>query len=810
MLLTTTTTTTQVPQKHQCFHCGQDIDNEIIHHDDKAFCCQGCQTVYDILTSNNLNQYYCLNENPGNNRKENTPSEYFGFLDDPKVRAEIIIFTDGKRTRANFHIPLIHCTSCIWLLESLYKLHSGVLKSQVNFLKREATIDFDETVISLRQLVELLNRVGYEPAFNFADLHQKAVHNPLKAYYMKLGVAFFCFGNIMLASFPEYLGLDAIKEAEHHQLFGYLNFGLALPVLLFSAQDFFISAYNGLKQRFLNIDVPIVLGIIVMFVRSTYEVFTHTGAGYFDTMASLVFLMLIGRMFQNKSYHRISFEHDYRTYFPISAMKIFNGKEQSIPVSDINIGDRLVVRNMELIPADSILMKGDASIDYSFVTGEQTPVGHQVGAMIFAGGRQLGSVIEVEVMKSVSQSYLTQLWNSEAFQKKDNKDITALANHISHHYFTPIILIISFLALGYWLVYDPSKALPAFTAVLIITCPCALALSSPFTLGNIVRILGKHGFYLKNANVVERIQKLDSIVFDKTGTLTKPDAAVIHFEGTTLNPEEKIIVRSLVRHSVHPLSRKIFDYFDEVNICKTDNYEEVVGQGISGWINDTWVKVGSEKFAYNTAEHQVAQGESRVYISINGKPRGYFSIQTAYREGFASLLQQLKNKFTLYLLSGDNESEKTNLLRYFSDSEKMKFKQSPQDKLNFINDLKQAGHTVMMIGDGLNDAGALQTSNVGVAISENINHFSPACDAILDARKFEQLDKFLQVARAGVNVMKGSYGISFLYNIVGIYYAVQGTMSPLFAAIIMPISSVTVILFTTLMSNWVARRIGLE
>lgn len=804
------TLSTPLDIKKQCFHCGQDIDNQPIKHEDKEFCCQGCETVYQILASNNLNQYYCLNEKPGNNRKEDLPPEYFGFLDAPNVRQEIVTFTDGKRTRAMFQIPLIHCTSCIWLLESLHKLHPGIIKSQVNFMKREATIDFDESQISLRSLVELLCKIGYEPEFNFANLHQKGVTNPMKAYYMKLGIAFFCFGNIMLLSFPEYFGLDAITEIGHRQLFGFVNMGLALPVLLYSSQDFFKSAYNGLKQRFLNIDVPIVLGILVMFFRSAYEIITQTGAGYFDTMASLVFLMLIGRMFQNKSYYRISFEHDYRNYFPISVMKTFNGKEQSIPVSDIKVGDRLVIRNMELIPADSLLIKGDASIDYSFVTGEQTPVIHEVGAVIFAGGRQLGSVVEVEVTKLVSQSYLTQLWNSEAFQKKGNKDVTALANHISHYYFTPIILIISFLALGYWLMHDPSKALPAFTAVLIITCPCALALSSPFTLGNIVRILGKHGFYLKNANVVERIQQIDTIAFDKTGTLTKPDAAIITFHGNDLSEREKMLIRSLVRHSMHPLSRKVFDFFENTTICKTDNYEEKVGQGISGWISDTWIKVGSEKFTAGTSNQTLKRGESRVYVAIDGKARGYFSIETAYREGFSSLLKKLKQRFSLYLLSGDNEGEKQHLLSYFDDEQKMQFRQSPNDKLLFIKDLKEKNHHVMMIGDGLNDAGALQEANVGVAISENINHFSPACDAILDAKKFEQLGQFLAVTRAGVKVMKGSFVISFLYNIVGVTFAVQGTMSPLFAAIIMPISSVTVILFTTLMSNWVARRNGLS
>lgn len=795
---------------HTCYHCGQPADREFIAFQDHIFCCKGCQTVYDILSSSNLGQYYCLNENPGVNRKESTPAEYFGFLDDPNVRSKMIVFSDAKRTRVVLQIPLIHCSSCIWLLEALYKLHPGIIKSQINFLKREATIDFDENKISLRELVELLSKIGYEPEFNFASLNKKAVSNPMKAYYMKLGVSFFCFGNIMLASFPEYLGLDATLEASNHRLFGFLNLGLALPVLLFSAQDFFVSAWNGLKQRFLNIDVPIVLGILVMFFRSLYEILSQTGAGYFDTMASLVFLMLVGRMFQNKSYNRISFEHDFRSYFPISAMINIDGNWRSVPVSEVKTGDRLLIRNMELIPADSILVRGDANIDYSFVTGEQTPMRHENGAMIFAGGRQMGSSLEVEVVKPVSQSYLTQLWNSDIFKTKTSRDTTALANHISHYYFTPVILLISFMAMGYWMIFDPTRALSAFTSVLIITCPCALALSSPFTLGNIVRILGKHGFYLKNANVVERINQTDALVFDKTGTLTKPDAAHVEFIGEPLTEHENVLVKSLSRHSVHPLSRRVFDSLPQAELIETEDYSEKSGAGISGKADGHDIILGSEKFAAGTLEHRTDKGESCVFLSIDGKMRGYFSIRTAYRDGFSKLLHGLKSRYDMYLLSGDNESEKVNLLHYFREGDKMHFKQSPAAKLQFIRELNSKGLRPMMIGDGLNDAGALQEAAVGVAISENINHFSPACDAILDAGKFEKLDKFLMLSRYGVKVMQGSFLISFCYNIVGIYFAVQGTMSPLFAAVIMPVSSVTVILFTTLASNLAARRIGLH
>lgn len=806
-----------------CYHCGEDCKTEI-QFDKKSFCCEGCKTVYSLLSENNLCTYYNLNTNPGTSLNKEISPHKFAYLEDAQVITQLLNFNDGNLSTVTFYIPQIHCSSCIYLLENLYRIKKGILRSHVNFMKREANITFDNTILNLRQVVEALVQIGYEPRINLNDLQRKEKKQHLRKYYLKIGIAFFAFGNIMLFTFPEYLGIDVIAESGFRKFFGYLNFLLALPVLLFSASEFFISAWSAAKEKTLNMDVPIVLGIIAMFIRSSYEIFTHTGGGYFDTLSSLVLLMLIGRLFQNKTYDTLSFERDYKSYFPVAVTVINNQKETSIPLTKLRIGDRLLIRNHELIPADAKLVKGNANIDYSFVTGEATPIAKQQGDLIFAGGKHLGSAIELEVIKDVSHSYLTQLWNDSAFHKNDHKNITSLATKMSL-WFTPIVILIAIAATAFWWTSDTARALNAFTSVLIITCPCALALSSPFTLGNALRLLGQNGMYLKNTLTIEKLAKISSIVFDKTGTLTNTKDAKIEFaalnseaESTAsanppvLSDYELQLVKSLVYHSSHPLSKKVYEHLKETPIFRTQDFKEEEGKGIEGWVDENCVKIGSKRYLFNNknADNSTISDfrhASKVYVGINGKVLGYFLVKNEYRKGFSTLIQQLRTKYELFVLSGDNDAEK-NFLKQYVPEENLVFHQQPSDKLNYIKKLQQQHQMVMMLGDGLNDAGALKQADVGLVIADDVNNFSPACDGIIEAAQFERLNTLMQFSKDAVRVIKMSFAISILYNIIGVSFAVQGTMSPIVAAVIMPISSVTIILFTTLGSAYFAGRKG--
>ena len=790
-----------------CYHCGDECKDDSIRIDEKLFCCNGCKTVYEILDQNKLCNYYNLDQTPGISPNLNFGSR-FDYLDDPSTIQRLLDFQDENVSKVTFHIPQMHCSSCIWLLENLYKLNNGVSTSQVDFLKKELNVTFDHNKISLKNLVQLLTSIGYEPQILLENVDKKTEDQASKKLHYRIGIAGFCFLNVMLFTFPEYLGID-VADSFLKNFFITLNLFLSLPVVFFSGWEYFGSALKGLRKKIVNIDFPISLGILALFGRSLYEVFTQTGHGYFDSLTGLIFFLLLGKFLQEKTYSYLNFERNYKSFFPLSVSIKIENSEKSIPINKLMVGNRIVVRKNEIIPADSILLNGDGRIDYSFVTGESKPVNKVSGEFVYAGGRQLGSIIELEVIKDVSQSYLTQLWNNEIFNNPDKSSesyFTNFSNAISK-YFTFVILLIAFVTAGFWFQTSVATALNVFTAVLIVACPCALALSTPFTLGNAMRILGRNKFYLRNTSVIEDLAKVDSIVFDKTGTITQLGKSDLIFTGAILNSFQQKIIKSLVRNSTHPLSRKIFNSLEGEEFYPVTKFDEIPGLGVTGVVYGNELKVGSKFFVDgSTKENQIG---TRIFVSINNEVIGYFSVTNSYRQGIQDLIRSLGSKYKLSLLSGDNEGEKYNLLKFFDDEKELNFNQSPEDKLEFVKSQQQSGNKVLMIGDGLNDAGALKQSDIGIAVTEDISSFSPACDAILDASNLKMMSKFLNYSQSAIKIIYISFVISFLYNLFGLTFAIQGMLSPIIAAILMPLSSISVVLFATLSTNFVAKRMKL-
>lgn len=791
-----------------CFHCGEICPNETIRIDNKFFCCNGCKTVYEILDDTGMCSYYNLEDNPGYSLKGRQQAQY-SWLDDTDVIERLIDFTDGKITKVTFHLPQIHCAACVWLLENLYKFNNGITVSRVNFTKKEIFINFLNDEITLRKVVELLDSIGYAPSINMSNLDDKSKKIADKSLYYKLGVVGFAFGNVMLFTFPQYLGLVKESDEGFFKFFSYINLFISIPVVFYGGSDYLRSAWLGLKNKNLNIDVPISLGIISIFLWSVYETISGIGHGYFDSLGGLIFFLLLGKWIQQKTYHTIEFERDYKSYFPIAVTKKETSlndnlsSETTVVVDKLVPGDTIIIKYNELIPADGILLKGNANIDYSFVTGESIPVPKQPGQKIFAGGKQIGESMEMTVTKKVSQSYLTQLWNDSAFEKNDEKPMSELADKIGTS-FTYVVLFIAFSTLAFWLYFDSSKAIFAFAAVLVVACPCAVALSIPFTFGNAMRILGRNDFYLKNTGVFESIQKIDRVVFDKTGTLTYAMNNSISYIGDTLSNDEKSYIKSLTYHSLHPRSRQIFE-FVEASVIKAEDIEEIAGKGIKGNVNEHRILVGSKIFVEGNDDKKNAG----VFISIDGEVKGYFKIENKFRLGLKNFIDYFASKYKLALTSGDTNSELKNLKKIFPKGTTMLFKQEPKDKLDFISNLQKQGERVMFFGDGLNDAGALQKSNVGIVITENINNFTPASDVIVSADNFDKIKNYIEYISQARNLIYASYLIALLYNIVGISYAASGNLSPLVAAILMPLSSITVVLFGVLSSTFLAKRKGI-
>lgn len=795
--------TTSSPNKPNtkvcCHHCGDDCPNDSHQLDGKSFCCAGCLTVYQLIKTNDLGAFYA---NGAVGQKGSTVSESdLDFLDDPAVLSAFLKFSDDKYGRVDLKIPSIHCSSCVYLLERLPKLNSGVKRSEVNFPKKTLSILFDQHQIPLKELVALLIRIGFDPELDLAKLDEKK-ENPRtdRNLLYKLGVAGFCFGNIMLFSFPEYLsglGLDH----SYAKFFNWINLVLAIPVLFYSASDYLMSAFKGLRIGRVNMDVPVSLGILAIFIRSTIDIVGGAGPGFMDSLSGFVFFLLIGKWYQAKTYSALSFERDYKSFFPIAVRKFSEfGQPTSTLIKDLKKDDEIQIRNGELIPADAILISDSAKIDYSFVTGEADPISLFKGGQVFAGGRQRGSMIKLKVLKPVSSSYLTSLW-SQGQNDHENKvdQLSDLSDRVAG-YFSLAVVSIAVITAVYWGINDPSKWLNAVSSVLIIACPCALALSIPFTYGTLMRFFGRNGLYVRSIRSIGTLAGVDLAVFDKTGTITiKNDQS--EFEGD-LSENELVAVVNLARQSTHPLSRNLAEAHPDLPELKVVDYQEEAGVGLSGMVGHLSIKLGKPEFVGATEDENSNSGFS---VGIEGLPKGRFQFGNHYRPGLRNVISKLNESMPVSVISGDNDSEERELRSIFGKQADLRFKMDPHEKRTWIGDRQKEGKHVMMIGDGLNDSGALKEAEFGVSVADDVHQFTPASDAILQADSFEKLPAFHLLSKDGRTIVKAAFALSLIYNIVGVSVAVQGILTPIFAAIFMPLSSVTIVLFTSLASSMASR-----
>lgn len=802
-----------------CYHCGENCAEETIHYDDKAFCCNGCRSAYQLLDESGLCSYYDLDANPGINLKNTKHRARFDYLEDDEVIERIAEFRDKNRLSLSLYIPNIHCTSCVWLLENLQKLDSGVLQSSVNFLKRELSLLIDTDSTSLRDVVEQLVTIGYEPEIRLDKLDSKSESSHQnRSLWLKMGVAGFAFGNIMLFSFPDYLDTTGSGlGGNFHIFFGALNIILAIPVLVYSSSDYLRSAFAAIKQGGVNLDVPISIGIVALFSRSVYEIVTMTGTGYMDSFTGLIFFLLIGKLVQQKTFHRLSFDRDYRSYLPIAVNVLdTQGREYSLSLDKLEPGQTLRLRNQELVPCDSTLQSEQAFFDYSFITGESEPISVSQGEKVFAGGRLIGRSAQLITEEKVTNSYLTKLWNHEAFQNNDKElKLTTFADRISP-YFTMGVLGIAFASGFYWLqTSGMDSALSVFTAVLIIACPCALALSTPFTLGSALNVLSLNGLFVKNHLLIENLSKASAVVFDKTGTLTNSEASNIEFIGMTLTEVERNLVGTAAGNSIHPLSRKIADITSSTKELKPDTFHEVPGKGIFATIAGHSICMGSRHFISeqtSLGQDQIPEPDfigSTVHLTIDNEYLGYFGIKAGLRSGISDLLNRLKETLRLFLISGDNEGQRQEFETYFSTKGSLLFNKKPEEKLDFITDLQKEGESVIMVGDGLNDAGALKKSDFGIALADDVSSFAPACDAILEGDSLNKLQSFIQFSQNSMKIIIASFVLSLLYNTVGLGFAITGHLSPLVAAVLMPLSSISVMVFTFFTTRYFAHKGGL-
>lgn len=782
-----------------CFHCGDECKEHTYHIEEKKFCCLGCKTVYELLSENDLCEYYKLDESRKVNSADIGEGNQYSFLDKAEIRREIMDYEDDNIARVELDVPVIHCSSCIWLLEKLHTLAPGVVSSQVNFSRKTVYLIYRTKETTLSELCAIMSHVGYPPVIRLDKKENKPSNSEAKKLLLKIGITGFCTGNIMLLSFPEYFHMEGLIDGISDTFFRYLNFALALPVLFYGGSDYITSAYKSIRSNYLNIDVPLSIGILVLFIRSITDIFLLDQSGYLDTMAGLVFFLLLGKWVQQKVYASLSFERDFKSFLPLAAKKLIDGVPTDVLVTELSKGDILEVPHAGLLPIDGILISESSKGDLSFITGEADAIKLSKGDYLYAGTKIVGKSAQVVVQKEVNQGYLSKLWSGSSLNGgKEKEEINSYADRVSKYFVLGTFLIASITAV-FWSYVDSSVTWPAVSAVLIVACPCALALAAPFCFSTGMVMLGKRGFYAKTPGTLRRMASIDTAIFDKTGTLTEKGAKEVSFEGVrALSPQERSAIYSVAKQSGHPASEAIVSYLEKGE-CLLENllhFQEHEGNGIEGYTKEIAVVLGKAEFVGCTI-HQ-APVSSSVFVSLNGECVGYFSIKRNYRKGLRNMIAGLgEANIETSVVSGDNNTEEPHLREFFSNNASMTFQAEPHTKKSIVEKLKLQGRKVLMTGDGINDAAALQNADVGLAITESLTAFTPASDAIMMGKSLGKLDKILAYTKKLELGVKIAFGISITYNLFGVSLAVSGLLSPVACAILMPISSITVVAFST-------------
>ncbi|MGB3546948.1 MAG: heavy metal translocating P-type ATPase metal-binding domain-containing protein [Saprospiraceae bacterium] len=783
-----------------CTHCGELCPDSttIADEHEHAFCCFGCRTVYQILSEHRLTAFYELDAAAGRSQRRQGGNDY-SWLDVDKLTERLTDYRDETVWRLTLELPAIHCASCVWLLENLHRLDTGVRSCTVNFGRRRAVLLFDPRQTGLRQIAELLSRIGYPPHFT-SEKRETAAATDRQLLY-RIGAAGFIFGNTMLLSFPEYFGLDT--EAGSVLLgrtVSYLLLALSLPVLLYSGRGFLTAAWRALRSGHISIDLPIALGMLTLFGQSAYAILTDTGPGYLDSLSGLVFFLLVGRWFQTLTFDRLSFDRDHTDYFPVAAYR-YGPQNEIHPVAteDLLPGDAILVRPGDLIPADGVLTEDcPAGIDYSFVSGEAEPQARPAGAVVYAGGRATTRALRITVTKATAESYLLQLWRDQRGRSAEAG--ISLPEHFSR-WFTLAVVGLAIATLIYWLIVHPATAPRAAAAVLIIACPCALALAAPFAYGTLLRVFARAGCYLRGAAVITRLPELDTFVFDKTGTLVSGRPADESAAVTPADGPERAVFLAMARQSSHPASRRFAALLDGSGAAGIGTVEEVIGGGLRLRHNGHDYRIGSPAFCGLPSGAAAGTHACRDNESVYHLPA---TVQHL-RRGAADILRELGRRGEVFLLSGD-QPPGSPVWEVYLPAHRVLFRQSPFAKKQFVEERLAAGRRVLMVGDGLNDAGALEAAAVGLAVSDDVARFSPACDGILLGNRLHFLPWVLRSARRLRGVLRTAYSLALIYNLIGLSFAVRGALSPIIAAILMPVSSITIVVVCVVGTWLVSRR----
>lgn len=803
-----------------CFHCGQSILSgglvlQNIKGVEQKFCCHGCAGVCEVIYEAGMQSFYKRTQGGDQLAPPPPPSQDISFLDYDEVQTQFIQKLSKVR-EITLISEAIHCAACIWLIEHTLAKVKGVQFAKVNFTNKQIKIRWDNDTIKLSDLVKIINKIGYDASPYDASASEAAYRKANRDLLYRLGYAGFAMMNVMWFSIALYSGAD--EDAEFRRYFHWLEMIIALTIIFYSAKPFFVGAYKSIKAKSVGMDVSISLGILTTFFYSFWVTVTpdHPGNVYYDTLIDFVFLLLIGRyleaIYKNKAID--STKRLMELQPKVARQKTENGDE-IVPVRKLVKDDIIVVKPGDKVPVDGVVIEGRSSIDESMMSGESSEVNKQEGEKVYAGTHNLDGVLVIKVTAILQNTTLGKIVNMVEDAQGSKAPIQCIAEKIMP-WFVSVVLVLATLSFSYWMIAaDIETAIIAATSVLIITCPCAFGLATPMATAVASGVSASHGILIRNGAVLEILNQVEHFVFDKTGTLTKGEMNLVTFELTDKDQERDILaaVHTIESNSEHSLAKalcKDLKTYAQADLkSKVSLFQNFPGKGVEAVLLGKDYRIGTanwlQKLKINLpqdlislADKQAALAQTAVWLSIDNQVAGVFFLEDELREDAVQLIQRLhKRGKQITLLSGDKQLVAQSVANQLSLNGKVKInvisEVLPQDKHDVIKQLQSGGKLIGMVGDGINDAPALARADVSFALGSGTDVSIDSSDIVILKNTLMSIDTAIDLSARTLKTIKQNIASSFIYNATLVPLAMAAVLTPMIAAITMPLSSLFVI-----------------
>ena len=796
-----------------CFHCGLPIPPEAgyrarLDGAERRFCCFGCQSVCSAIFEAGLQGYYQRTPEGTLLGPPPEPPRDIEIYDLDEVQQEFVTCSGDVR---DIHLLVegIHCAACVWLIERGLQRVPGVQSANVNLAAKRLHLRWDNRRARLSDVIRALARIGYAAVPYDPESAEGVIKKANRAMLYRLFFAGFAMMNMLWVSVALYSGAN---RDEFREFFHWIGLALATPTLLYAGYPFYRGAFGGLRGGRLTMDLPIAIGLGVTYAYSLYVTVSASRVGevYFDTVTNLIFVILIGRYLEGLFRHQaISATKRLMELQPRAAIVMRDGEEQMTPIRGVKLGDQVLIKPGYKVPVDGIVFEGHSSVDESMLSGESAPVGKAAGAQVFAGTLNTTGALLVEVRTLLQDTTLAKIIRLVEEAQSSKAPIQRLADTIVP-WFVLVTLVCAALTFFIWNAWDFEIALMAATSVLIITCPCALGMATPMSIAVASGLGAKHGILIKNGLVLETLSKVTHFVFDKTGTLTegRMGVAQLHVAPGTTNEEVLRGAAAVERYSEHSAAKAIVAEAEARQLSYRDiavsGFQASAGLGVEATADGKAVLLGSAEWLKRrgvelNAELQVqaheleAQAMSCVHAAIGGVHVAVFALADRLRGDAQQLINELRAAgIRTTLLSGDRQPVAEAVARQLGGMEVIA-EVLPQDKDSVIRQLQRRGAVVAMVGDGVNDAPALTRADVGIALGSGTDVTVESADIVLMHNELDKVRLATLLSRRTLRTIRQNIGLSFVYNAIMVPLAMLAMVTPLVAAITMPISSLVVI-----------------